>query len=127
MIGATGWTTLRSWLTPKVVALPVAQGGSARGLYGSEAADAKRLYQAPRGGLGILKFLTSKEAIALENQIEAPPAETGRSEDEELKNDPWQSAFVSQLHTGAVIDPINWELPIRDIIEAVQLVAYGKN
>lgn len=111
----------------KVVALPVAQGGSPAAFMEVKPLMLNAFTKHPEAAWELLKFLTSKEAIALENQIEgANPPRLDVAETEEFKNDPWQSAFVSQLHTGAVIDPINWELPIRDIIEAVQLVAYGE-
>ncbi len=110
-----------------VVPLPVAEGGTPAAFMEVKPLMLNAFTKHPEAAWDLIKFLTSKDAIALENQIEgANPPRLDVAEMEEFKDDPWQSAFVSQLATGVVIDPINWELPIRDIIEAVQLVAYDE-
>ncbi|MBV9392003.1 MAG: sugar ABC transporter substrate-binding protein [Verrucomicrobia bacterium] len=76
-------------------------------------------------GWKLIKVLTSKEFVALENHLEGVnPPRRDVSELPEFKNDWWQQAFIAQLPTGVALAAINWGLVINDITESLQKVIY---
>lgn len=73
----------------------------------------------------LVKFVTSKDFIALENKVEgANPPRKDVAAMKEFQEDPWQKVFVANLPTGRALEPINWELPQRAITDAIHKVIY---
>jgi len=73
----------------------------------------------------LVKFVTSKDFIALENKVEgANPPRKDVASMQEFQEDPWQKEFVTNLSTGKALEPINWELPQRAVTDAIQKVIY---
>jgi ABC-type glycerol-3-phosphate transport system substrate-binding protein len=73
----------------------------------------------------LVKALTSKEFIAMENRIEGVnPPRKDVAELPEFKSDWWEQAFIAQLPTGVALAPINWGLVVNDITEALQKAIY---
>jgi multiple sugar transport system substrate-binding protein len=73
----------------------------------------------------LIKILTSKEFVAMANQLEGvnPPRQDVANLPE-FKDNWWQKAFSSQLETGVALAAINWGYVINDITQAIQKVIY---
>lgn len=73
----------------------------------------------------LVKILTSKEFVALDDQLEGVnPPRKDVADLPEFKENWWQKAFSAQLDTGVALAAVNWGYVINDITEAIQKVIY---
>ncbi|HHV62467.1 MAG TPA: sugar ABC transporter substrate-binding protein [Firmicutes bacterium] len=110
-----------------IAPLPVAPGGKQRTFMEVKPIMINKYTKNPDQAWNVVKYITSRDFMALENSVEgANPPRTDVAALPHFRNDKWQKAFVGQLNTGVVIEPLTWELPQRDIMEAVQKVIYNQ-
>jgi len=131
MVSAGPWMIGYSHDYPEVLAdigltaLPVAPGGKQATYMEVKPIMINKHSQNKDLAWELVKFVTSKDFIALENSTEgANPPRKDVAELTKFSEDPWQKVFIENLSTGCVLEPVNWELPQRFITNAIQSVLY---
>ena len=73
----------------------------------------------------LVKILTTKEFVALDDQLEGVnPPRKDVADLPDFKENWWQKAFSAQLDTGVALAAVNWGYVINDITQAIQKVIY---
>jgi len=134
MVAAGPWMIGYGKNYPEIIAdtgiapLPVAPGGRSATYLEVKPIMINKFSKHKDVAWEIVKFVTSKEFIALENKVEgANPPRKDVAALKDFQEDPWQMVFVNNLSTGRALEPINWDLPQRAITEAIHKVIYKQS